>query len=134
MTKEKLHFNEDLKLHVPPEQLWKDFQGELDFEYDHATYWPALNKLCEEKRAERKERWVKGGKIYGESEIYLKGGNAPSLGQPVSQEAEKVAETPVVAAPPLAEEKKENVLVEQEPTILANIPEGSEGKAIEAKA
>lgn len=133
LTKEKLHFNEDLKLHVPPEQLWKDFQGDLDFEYDHATYWPALNKLCEEKRAEQKERWVKGGKIYGESEIYLKGGNAPSLGQPVSQEVEKVVETPAVAAPPPVEEKKD-VLVEQEPTMLADILEGSEGKAIEAKA
>jgi hypothetical protein len=47
----------------------------VDFEYDHATYWPALLKICEERRAERKARWEKAGKQYGESETYLKGGN-----------------------------------------------------------
>jgi len=47
----------------------------VDFEYDHATYWPALLKICEERRAQRKARWEKAGKQYGESETYLKGGN-----------------------------------------------------------
>jgi len=47
----------------------------VDFEYDHATYWPVLLKMCEERRAERKARWEKAGKQYGESETYLKGGD-----------------------------------------------------------
>jgi hypothetical protein len=47
----------------------------VDFEYDHATYWPALLKLCEEKRAEQRVRWEKAGKQYGESETFLKGGD-----------------------------------------------------------
>ena len=80
LTKEKLKFNEDMRQHVPPQSLWTEFQGDLDFEYDHATYWPALLKLCEERERERIDRWAKGGKQYGESEIYLKGGNAPSVG------------------------------------------------------
>ncbi|RFU30093.1 hypothetical protein B7463_g6258, partial [Scytalidium lignicola] len=79
ITKEKLHFNEDMRKHVPPQQLWTEFLGDLEFEYDHDVYWPALLKLCAEKRAERRERWVKGGKQFGESEMYLKGGDAPSV-------------------------------------------------------
>lgn len=38
--------------------------------------------MCKEKEVARHERWVKGGKILGESEYYLKGGDAPSLGPP----------------------------------------------------
>lgn len=75
LTREKLKFNEDIRQYVPPEQLWKEFGGDVDFEYDHAAYWPALLKACEEKRAERKARWEKAGKQYGESETYLKGGD-----------------------------------------------------------
>jgi hypothetical protein len=73
LTREKLKFNEDVRQYVPPEQLWKEFGGDVDFEYDHETYWPALLKICEERRAERKTRWEKAGKQYGESETYLKG-------------------------------------------------------------
>lgn len=85
-----------MRLHVPPEQLWTEFQGDLDFEYDHVTYWPALLKLCDERHAELKARWIEAGKNYGESEVYLKGGDAPSVGSqksdqetPVTQEKEK---------------------------------------------
>ena len=54
--------------------------GEVDFKYDHSVYWPALDKITTERRRQRKERWEKGGKIVGESEIYLWGGDEPSLG------------------------------------------------------
>jgi hypothetical protein len=91
-TKEKLKFNEDLRQHVPPEQLWKEVKGDLDFEYDHTVYWPALVKLADAKQAERQERWVKAGKNYGESEFYLKGGTDT----PVSGVA--IAEEPLVAS------------------------------------
>ncbi|KAI5924249.1 cral trio domain-containing protein [Camillea tinctor] len=74
LTKEKLKFNEDMTQYVPKEQLWNEFGGgELQFEYDHSVYWPALHKLCEEKRAERIQRWEAGGKEIGETEDYLKG-------------------------------------------------------------
>lgn len=69
-----------MRQHVPPEQLWNEFHGDLEFEYDHEVYWPTMLKLCEEKHAEQRERWVKGGKRYGESEDYIKGGNTPSIG------------------------------------------------------
>lgn len=74
LTREKLKFNEDMSQYVPKEQLMKGYNGgELDFEYDHATYWPALTKLCEEKRNEYIKRWEAGGKQIGETEDYLKG-------------------------------------------------------------
>jgi hypothetical protein len=79
-TRQKLKFNDDMRKHVPPQQLWNEFHGDLEFEYDHEIYWPTLMKLCEEKQREQNERWVKGGKRYGESENYIKGGNAPSVG------------------------------------------------------
>ncbi|PGG96421.1 hypothetical protein GX51_07827 [Blastomyces parvus] len=75
LTRTKLKFNEDLTKHVPPAQLLKSLNGEVEFEYDHATYWPALNKLCEQRRKEYHDRWVQGGKVIGEHENYLKGGS-----------------------------------------------------------
>lgn len=73
ITREKLKFNEDVRLYVPPEQLWTEYKGDAEFEYDHDVYWPALLKMCEEKRTEKKARWVAGGKKYGESESYMNG-------------------------------------------------------------
>ncbi|OBT69379.1 hypothetical protein VE03_01208 [Pseudogymnoascus sp. 23342-1-I1] len=100
LTREKLHFNEDLTKFVPKEQLWTDVGGAVEFEYDHETYWPALNSLCRERAAERKVRWEAAGKHYGESELHLKGGDVPSLGKKVEPEAVVEAEAPVV---PVAE-------------------------------
>ncbi|KAF5027394.1 hypothetical protein F66182_471 [Fusarium sp. NRRL 66182] len=75
VTREKLKFNEDMKQYVPPEQLWSlDWGGDLDFEYDHATYWPALTELCRQKRENKLRRWEAAGKQIGESEDYLAGG------------------------------------------------------------
>ncbi|KAF8866690.1 CRAL/TRIO domain-containing protein [Acephala macrosclerotiorum] len=79
LTRQKLKFNDDMRQHVPPEQLWNEFHGDLEFEYEHDVYWPALLKLCEEKHAEQVARWEKAGKNYGESEVYIKGGNEPSV-------------------------------------------------------
>jgi hypothetical protein len=76
-----LKFNQDLRQHVPPQHLLSSFGGDVEFEYDHSIYWPALIKLAEERRAEQKERWFKGGKRFGEYEGYLRGGNDKSLSE-----------------------------------------------------
>ena len=95
LTREKLYFNEDLTKFVPKEQLWTDVGGAVVFEYDHEAYWPALNGLCKERANERRARWEAAGKHYGESELYLKGGDVPSLGQKVEPEAAVEAAAPV---------------------------------------
>ncbi|TDZ68416.1 CRAL-TRIO domain-containing protein [Colletotrichum trifolii] len=81
MTREKLKFNEDMRQYVPEDQLWTEFSnGKLEFEYDHDTYWPALNALCKEKRDARTARWIAGGKLIGESEDYLGGAVEKGVG------------------------------------------------------
>lgn len=80
VTKTKIKPNEPLPNHVPTSQLMKVSGGEVDFKYDHSVYWPALEKMTEERRQQRKERWEKAGKLIGESEIYLWGGEEGSVG------------------------------------------------------
>ncbi|POR31021.1 Putative inositol polyphosphate 5-phosphatase C9G1.10c [Tolypocladium paradoxum] len=80
VTREKLKFNEDMKQYVPPEQLWSaDWGGDMDFEYEHGVYWPALNDMCRERREEKLSRWTAAGKEIGESEVYLAGGTDVSV-------------------------------------------------------
>ncbi|KAF2104697.1 CRAL/TRIO domain protein [Rhizodiscina lignyota] len=81
VTKEKMKFSEPLVNYVPKEQLLTNFGGEVEFEYDHGVYWPALNGTCEQRRKEMRERWEKAGKKIGESEVYLRGGDVPPVGE-----------------------------------------------------
>lgn len=82
-----MKFNEKLRNYVPAEQLWKESGGDLDFEYQHNVYWPALDAECQRRRAAYKERWVVAGKKVGEYEEYLRGGNQKSISQ-LLEEAE----------------------------------------------
>ena len=81
VTREKIKFNEDPAGYVPPAQLLRESGGEVEFEYEHKSYWPALNRLCAQNRERMMERWVKGGKRVGEHENYLKGGEEKSLAE-----------------------------------------------------
>jgi len=89
LTRQKLKFNEDMRQYVPEQELWTEFGGKLNFEYDHETYWPALRKLCEEKRTFRKKRWVAGGSHIGEHEDYLAGGKETGVAGTLGQGDEK---------------------------------------------
>ncbi|KAL2269002.1 hypothetical protein VTJ83DRAFT_3848 [Remersonia thermophila] len=85
LTREKLKFNEDMANYVPQEQMWSEFSsGRLDFEYDHAVYWPALHKLCEERRESRWKRWLAAGGHVGESEDYLAGATEVGVAGPLA--------------------------------------------------
>ena len=106
-TKEKIIYNEDMRKYVPAEQLRQSHGGDLQFEYEHDVYWPSLNKLVEERRRSQYERWVKGGKMIGEFESYLKGGqeNVKSTMSTMEDElADKVANLS------LSEEEKARVI------------------------
>jgi len=84
-TREKLKFNEDMNQYVPPEHLWTEFNGKLEFEYDHSIYWPAMLKLAGERREARKARWVAGGKQIGELEDYLSGALEQGITPPIEE-------------------------------------------------
>ncbi|TQV90915.1 CRAL/TRIO domain-containing protein [Cordyceps javanica] len=93
VTRDKLKFNEDMKQYVPPEQLWSDdWAGQMDFDYDHDTYWPALNDLCRRRRDARTARWVAAGRLVGESEDYLAGGTDISVSGFTYQDADADAD------------------------------------------
>jgi hypothetical protein len=78
VTRPKLKFNENIPDFVPAEQLLIPFGGKVEFEYKHDIFWPALNKLCTERRTAYQARWIKAGKQIGEYEAYLRGGDQTS--------------------------------------------------------
>jgi hypothetical protein len=92
VTKSKIKYNEPLVDHVPASQLMAASGGEIDFKYDHSIYWPALDKMAAERRQQRRERWEKAGKLTGESEVYLWGGEEGSIGTQKKAEVEQVGE------------------------------------------
>ena len=87
VTKSKMVFNEPFAKYVPSNQLLQQFGGSLDFTYDHSEYWPALIKLCADRRESQRKRWEESGKRIGEFEAYLRGG-----GQKPLKEAEKATQ------------------------------------------
>ncbi|KAI1464618.1 CRAL/TRIO domain-containing protein [Daldinia caldariorum] len=94
LTREKLKFNEDMTQYVPKEQLWSEFPGgELQFEYNHDIYWPALQRLCAEKRAKQLQRWEAGGKQIGEKEDYLKGHDPQGVSPPPGYATDKTQDS-----------------------------------------
>lgn len=95
VTREKMKFNPNMREFVPPDRLWKHHDGDLDFEYDHSVYWPALQKLTEARKERIRARWAKGGKQIGESEEYLKGGDHLSLQQEIEAYAPSGASSQV---------------------------------------
>ena len=79
VTRDKMKFNPNIRDFVPPERLWNEHKGDLNFEYDHAVYWKALERECVARRNAMKVRWEKAGSQIGEYEEYLRGGNQASL-------------------------------------------------------
>lgn len=84
LTREKMKFDVDMRKVVPPEQLMQVYGGDVNFEYQHEVYWPALNKLADERRKEIRQRWESAGSCVGESETYLKG-----VGEPIGSRGEE---------------------------------------------
>ncbi|GAA6055475.1 hypothetical protein JCM3770_002846 [Rhodotorula araucariae] len=80
ITKEKIRFLDkaDATALIPPQQLQKIFGGDVNLVYDHATYFPALTKLCMERKAANLERWRQyGGGKCGLDEAIIRGGRIP---------------------------------------------------------
>ncbi|KAI9898695.1 hypothetical protein N3K66_007055 [Trichothecium roseum] len=111
ITREKLKFNEDMKQYVPSSQLWSaDWGGDMDFEYDHAVYWAALNDMCRRRREDRMRRWEAAGREVGESEEYLTGGSDTSVKGVVYEPGKEV---PAAVAPAAAVDEVTEKLAEQ---------------------
>ncbi|CAH7668477.1 cral trio domain-containing protein, partial [Phakopsora pachyrhizi] len=74
-TAEKIEFDPVLTDLVPAEQLPKEpFGGDLDFEYDHGSYFSLLVKLTDQRRKDILERYQRFGENkIGVSEALLRG-------------------------------------------------------------
>ncbi|KAH9814015.1 CRAL-TRIO domain-containing protein [Melampsora americana] len=79
-TAEKIKFNPDVTELVPVEQLEKScFGGQLEFEYDHETYFPLLIELTAQRRKQMLARYHRiGPNSIGLSEYELRGGKSES--------------------------------------------------------
>lgn len=73
-----MKFNEPLTQHVPPSQLLTHYGGNVEFEYKHDLYWPALVSLAQRRQRDYRGRWEKAGKKIGEHEAFLRGGDVNS--------------------------------------------------------
>ena len=79
-TREKLKINARVieEGYITKDNVLKEWHGAQDFVYKHEEYWPALNKMCDERKREYMERWRQlGGKV-GISEWEYKNGPALS--------------------------------------------------------
>jgi len=75
VTRNKVKFNPNIfdDGYMTRDQVMKDWwDGEREFEWDHSKYWPALTKMCEERRNAQMERWRELGATIGLSEREMK--------------------------------------------------------------
>ncbi|VEU20876.1 DEKNAAC101740 [Brettanomyces naardenensis] len=73
LTRQKLVFDADFSEYCPREQLDKDFNGLVDFEYKQDVYFPAQVDIAFRKRQHYMKRFEKFGAVVGLSEIDLRG-------------------------------------------------------------
>lgn len=71
-TRLKTIYDQPFENFVPKEQLDKEFNGIIDFEYVHETYWKEMNEMAEAKHKHYLENFQKLGKEIGLSEYDLR--------------------------------------------------------------
>ncbi|KAJ9094472.1 hypothetical protein QFC21_006011 [Naganishia friedmannii] len=73
-TKEKVQLDVDIRTsdRVHPDLVLKRLGGNIDFEFDLASYWPGLLQTCLERRATELGKWRQAGGRVGISELEFK--------------------------------------------------------------
>ena len=74
-TRLKTIYDQPFENFVPQEQLDKEFNGLLDFEYDHDIFWKEMNDMAEGKHKTYLENFDKLGREIGLSEYDLRLGS-----------------------------------------------------------
>lgn len=97
LTRQKLVFDAEFSDFCPREQLDKEFNGLVDFNYNHKVYFPALVKIAAARRAKYMERFTKFGGVVGLSEVDLRG-DLDELTIPVGKHPWDVVESPEATA------------------------------------
>ncbi|EGW33425.1 uncharacterized protein SPAPADRAFT_60781 [Spathaspora passalidarum NRRL Y-27907] len=71
-TRSKTIYDQPFENFVPKEQLSKEFNGILDFEYIHDVYWPKMNEIGDKKHENYMKNFKKLGSKIGLSEYDLR--------------------------------------------------------------
>lgn len=73
-SREKMKFNPRVieDGYINPDQLMKEWDGEIEFEYKHEEYWPALIEMTRNRREQWFKRWQEMGGLIGTSESGIK--------------------------------------------------------------
>jgi phosphatidylinositol/phosphatidylcholine transfer protein len=88
VTREKVKFNPKVVEQgiMTPDQVMSEWDGSVDFKYEHEEYWEELVELCETRRTAWLQRWRSLGGTVGISEWdYKQKGDVnetPQLGEP----------------------------------------------------
>lgn len=119
LTYEKLVFQEPLYNYVPSEQLDKEFGGSVDFDYDHDKYFPVMNKIAAEKRANYMKNYHALGGGVGLSEVDLRR-ESDDTSSPTTLTDEKLQRTNEMNAGDLVDKLKEANLGSEQMAIDVN--------------
>lgn len=85
-TRLKTIYDQPFEDFVPQEQLDKEFNGLLDFEYDHDIFWKEMNDMAEGKHKTYLENFDKLGREIGLSEYDLRLSSLELSDSPVKEE------------------------------------------------
>jgi len=103
VTREKVKFNPNVLGDglVDADMLMNagSWGGNVDFEYEHEKYWPALMELCKSRHEEQMARWKTLGAKVGIEEWYIKGGTPTPVAVSEAEKAEATIEQAVVEVP-----------------------------------
>lgn len=97
LTREKLVFSEPFPKYVPKEQLDKDFDGDVEFDYDHDKYWSIVNKLAKDRRVSYENNFRFLGSKVGLSEVDLRNPHLQDQSEKVPEKVEPVKAAESVA-------------------------------------
>lgn len=81
-TRLKTIYDQPFENFVPKEQLDKEFNGLLDFQYQHDVYWPEMNRMAEVKYQLYLNNFERLGGGIGLSEFDLRGASAANTAEP----------------------------------------------------
>lgn len=80
VTKDKMRFNPKVVQDglFTADSVWQEFGGDIEFKYDHQTYWPALIEMANGRRKQQMNRWRELGAKVGFKEWDVKKGETVS--------------------------------------------------------
>ncbi|KAH9838326.1 CRAL-TRIO domain-containing protein [Rhodofomes roseus] len=119
-TRDKIRFNPDCIKEglFAPDMLMREWGGACDFEYDHARYWPAVVRMCDEHRQHRLEVWREMGAKVGIREWDIKG-QAENQDVAVADRSEAATLSDGVRGIDLKQVDETDAIVESEPQAVA---------------